>query len=88
MTSVQEIVNYYYELTDMADMGAEWYKEHNIVYSRYCRPAKDLLELCDGDIEKAKNMMERVKDWVDGFGGEFAIETVFKKWMELEQNKI
>lgn len=88
MTPIQEIVNYYYELKDMDEMSEEWYKENNIRYSRFTKPAKDLLQLCNNDVEKAKDFMERICHWTEDFGGEWEIETVTKKYLELEAGMI
>lgn len=86
--NVQQLVNYYFELKEWDDMPVEFYKENNISYPRHCKRAKELLELCDGNLEKAKTMVDKIKDWADGRGLEWTIETVFKKWMELETNKL
>jgi hypothetical protein len=47
-TPAQEVVNYYFELKGWANKGKEFYGKHNIVYGRFTKPAKELLDLCDG----------------------------------------
>ena len=61
-------------------------KKKKIVYSRFTRPAKQLLDLA-GSIEKAKKAIDVVADWANSRGLDYAIETVFKKWLELDRLK-
>ena len=61
-------------------------KKRKIIYSRFTKPAKQLLELA-GSIEKAKKAIEKVADWAKSRNLEYAIETVFKKWLELDRLK-
>jgi DNA polymerase/3'-5' exonuclease PolX len=59
-------------------------KKKKIIYSRYTKPAKQLLELA-GSIEKAKKAIDKVADWAKSRGLDYSIETVFKKWLELDR---
>ena len=61
-------------------------KKRKIIYSRFTKPAKQLLELA-GDIEKAKQAINKVSAWAKTRKLDYAIETVFKKWLELDQLK-
>jgi len=61
-------------------------KKRKIIYSRFTRPAKQLLELA-GSLEKAKEAIDKVAEWANSRGLDYAIETVFKKWLELDRLK-
>jgi len=61
-------------------------RKKKIIYSRYTRPAKQLLELA-GSIEKAKKAIDKVAEWAKSRGLDYSIETVFKKWLELDRLK-
>jgi hypothetical protein len=40
-----------------------------------------------GSIEKAKFAIDKVAEWANSRGLDYAIETVFKKWLELDRLK-
>ena len=61
-------------------------KKRKIVYSRFTKSAKQLLDLA-GSIEKAKKAIDIVASWAKTRKLDYAIETVFKKWLELDQLK-
>lgn len=61
-------------------------KKQKIMYSRFTKPAKQLLELA-GSVEKAKQAIDKVAEWANSRGLDYAIETVFKKWLELDRLK-
>ncbi|MEK7664037.1 MAG: hypothetical protein AAB340_01110 [Patescibacteria group bacterium] len=61
-------------------------KKRKIIYSRFTKPAKQLLELA-GSVEKAKEAIDKVAAWANSRKLDYAIETVFKKWLELDRLK-
>ena len=61
-------------------------KKRKIVYSRFTKPAKQLLDLA-GSIKNAKQAIDTVSKWATSRKLDYAIETVFKKWLELDQLK-
>ena len=61
-------------------------RQRKIIYSRYTKPAKDLLTLA-GSLEKAKEAINKVADWANTRGLDYSIETIFKKWLELDRLK-
>jgi len=61
-------------------------KKRKIIYSRFTKPAKQLLELA-GSVEKAKSAIDTVAQWANTRKLDYAIETVFKKWLELDRLK-
>ena len=86
-TAIQEIVNHYFyskglTLEEIKNNA----KKKKIIYSRFTRPAKQLLELA-GSIKKAKEAISRVADWAKSRKLDYSIETVFKKWLELDRLK-
>ena len=61
-------------------------KKKKIIYSRFTRPAKQLLELA-GSVKKAQRAIDIVALWANSRKLDYAIETVFKKWLELDRLK-
>lgn len=86
-TLIQQIVNHYFytkglSLKEIKDNS----KKKKIIYSRFTRPAKQLLELA-GSVKKAKAAIDKVAQWAKSRDLDYAIETVFKKWLELDRLK-
>lgn len=73
---IRQVVRYFFELKGKKPKKGE--------YARNTKSAKDLLELCDGDIGQAKRYLKIVADWADSRKLSWAIETVFKKFYEIE----
>lgn len=86
-TEIQEIVNHYFYGKGLT-LGQikEDAKKKKIIYSRFTKPAKQLLELA-GSVDKAKEAIDKVAQWANSRGLDYAIETVFKKWLELDRLK-
>jgi len=61
-------------------------KKRRIIYSRFTKPAKQLLELA-GSVGKAKEATDKVAEWAKSRNLDYSIETVFKKWLELDRLK-
>ncbi len=86
-TDIQKIVNHYFYTKDISlDKIKKDAKKKKIVYSRYVRPAKQLLELA-GSLHEAKKAITKVSKWAKSRNLDYAIETVFKKWLELDRLK-
>jgi len=84
-TAIQEIVNHYFFTKGLSlDQIKDDAKKQKIIYSRFTRPAKQLLEL-SGSVEKAKEAINKVAEWAQSRNLDYAIETVFKKWLELDR---
>lgn len=62
-------------------------KKRKIIYSRFTKPAKQLLELAGG-LNEAKQAIDKVAAWANSRKLDYAIETVFKKWLELDSLKV
>jgi len=86
-TAIQQIVNHYFYSKGLSLKEIkESAKKRKIIYSRFTRPAKQLLELA-GSTEKANKAIDKVSQWAKSRDLDYAIETVFKKWLELDRLK-
>ncbi len=86
-TDIQKVVNHYFKTKGFSlEEIKKNAKKRRIIYSRYTKPAKDLLELT-GSVEGAKNAIDKVAQWAKSRNLDYAIETVFKKWPEIEKLK-
>lgn len=86
-TAIQNLIAYFFKSKGLSLQELkEHAKKRSIVYSRFTKPAKQLLELA-GSIEKAKEAIDKVASWANSRKLDYAIETVFKKWLELDRLK-
>jgi len=86
-SDIQKIVNHYFATKGLTlDQIKKDAKKKKIIYSRFTRPAKQLLQLA-GSVKKAENAIDKVADWAKSRNLDYAIETVFKKWLELDRLK-
>ncbi|MBL7053215.1 MAG: hypothetical protein ISS02_00935 [Candidatus Portnoybacteria bacterium] len=86
-TDIQKIINHYFYSKGLSlDKIKKDAKKKKIIYSRYTRPAKQLLELA-GSISESKKAITKVARWAKSRNLDYAIETVFKKWLELDRLK-
>lgn len=84
---IQRIVNHYFHTKGLSLKEIkESAKKKKIIYSRYVRPAKQLLELA-GSLKKAILAIDKVAEWAKSRNLDYSIETVFKKWLELDRLK-
>jgi ribosomal protein S13 len=86
-TAIRQIITFYFQTKGLSlgKLKTEARKK-KIIYSRFTKPAKQLLELA-GSIKKAKEAMEKVSKWAKSRDLDYSIETVFKKWLELDKLK-
>jgi len=86
-TAIRAIVTHFFQ---SKGLGLQELKKsakiRKIIYSRYTKPAKQLLDLA-GSIEKAKEAIDKVASWANSRKLDYTIETVFKKWLELDRLK-
>jgi len=86
-TAIRQIVTFYFQTKGLAlDEIKRNAKKRKIIYSRFTKPAKQLLELA-GSVKKAKQAIDKVAKWAKSRDLDYAIETVFKKWLELDRLK-
>jgi hypothetical protein len=88
INKVQELANFYLELKGWENEDREFYEENEISYPRICKRSKEILELTNGSLEEAKTKVEKIKKWADGNGLEWTLETVQKRWLEIDLLKI
>ena len=86
-TEIQAVVNHYFftkglKIKDIKEKS----KKREIIYSRYVRPAKQLLELA-GSLKKAIWAIDRIAEWAKSRNLDYTIETVLKRWLELDRLK-
>ena len=87
MTDIQKIIGHYFSTKGFSsEQIKEDTRKRKIIYSRFTRPAKDLLELA-GSVQKAKSAISKVALWAKSRDLDYTIETVFKKWFELDTLK-
>ena len=86
-TAIRQIVAYFFNTKGITlDELKYSAKKRKIIYSRFTKPAKQLLEL-SGSIEKSKQAIDKIANWAKSRKLDYSIETVFKKWLELDQLK-
>jgi len=86
-TAIRQIITHFFQTKGLSLQELkENAKKRKIVYSRFTKPAKQLLELA-GSIEKAKEAINTVSSWATSRKLDYTIETVFKKWLELDKLK-
>lgn len=86
-TAIQQVVNHYFATKGLSlEQVKEDAKKKKILYSRYTRPAKELLELA-GSVKKAQKAIDTVAAWANSRGLDYTIETVTKRWLELDRLK-
>ncbi len=86
-TAIRQIVTHYFKTKGLSlkELKRDA-RKRKIIYSRYTKPAKQLMELA-GSIEKSKKAINKVAEWAKSRNLDYAIETVFKKWLELDRLK-
>ena len=86
-TAIRQVVTHYFKTKKISlEQLKRSSKKKEIVYSRYTKPAKQLIELA-GDVEKAKKSIDIVASWANSRNLDYSIETVFKKWPEINRLK-
>jgi hypothetical protein len=86
-TKIQKIINHYFQSKGLTlDQIKDQAKKRKIIYGRHARAAKELLELA-GNVTQAKKSINRVAKWANSRSLDYTIETVVKKWLELDRLK-
>lgn len=83
-TDIQKIVNHFFTLKKWDKLPIEEIKTRKIIYARFVRPARDLLDLAGGIVEVACTKLGIIQKWADSQGIDWGIETVFKRWFDLD----
>lgn len=86
-TAIRQVITYYFKTKGLSlNELKQNARKRKIVYSRFTKPAKQLIELA-GSIDNAKKAMDKVAKWANSRKLDYTIETVFKKWLELDRLK-
>jgi len=86
-SDIQHVVNHFFYTKGFTlDEIKESAKKKKIIYSRFTRPAKELIELA-GSVQGAEEAITKVAEWAKSRKLDYSIETVFKKWLELGKLK-
>lgn len=84
-SAIRQIITHYFKTKGLSLVELKKdAKKRKIVYSRFTKPAKQLLVLAES-VEKAKKAINKVAEWAKSRNLDYAIETVFKKWLELDR---
>ncbi len=87
-TAIRQVITHYFETKNISLQSLKKQaKKKQIIYARYTRPAKELLELTNYSITKAKKSIKTVADWANSRDIDYTIDTVIKKWLELDKLK-
>lgn len=86
-SDIQAVVNHFFSTKGFTlEQIKEDAKKKKIIYSRFTRPAKQLIDL-SGSVANAKKAIDKVAGWASSRNLDYSIETVFKKWLELDKLK-
>ena len=86
-TAIRQVITHYFKTKGLSlNQLKNNARKKEIIYSRFTRPAKQLIELA-GSPENAKEAIDKVAKWANSRNLDYAIETVFKKWLELDRLK-
>ena len=77
-----DLIKYFFELKGWEYKEGD--KQSQIVFRRYLKSAGDLLILCDNNLSEAKECLKKVSDLAKDRELEWSIETVFKKWYDID----
>ncbi len=80
------LIEYFFSLKGWS-IPAEM-KQKRIRFSRWMRPASDILQLLAGDIDKAKELIKSLKIWAMVKKLDWNLSTVLKRWDDLVENKL
>jgi hypothetical protein len=86
-TAIRQVIAHFFASKGLSlQQLKENARKQAIVYSRYTKPAQQLIEL-SGGIQEAKNAIDKVATWANSRNLDYTIETVFKKWLEIDRLK-
>lgn len=86
-TKIRQVVTHYFETKGIGlNQLKTSSKKREIIYSRYTKPAKQLIELA-GSVANANKAIDKVALWANSYKLDYTIETVFKRWLELDRLK-
>ncbi|MCH7828505.1 hypothetical protein IH982_01385 [Patescibacteria group bacterium] len=86
-TVLRQIVTYYFitKGVSLVELKRKA-KAEKIVYGKYAKSARELLLLA-GSLKKAESAIKKVAEWANSRKLDYTLDTVIKRWPELEQLK-
>ena len=86
-TVIRQIVTHFFEVKGIPlDELKKSARKREIVYGRFAKSARQLLDLA-GSVQKAKEAITKVAEWATTRNLDYSLETVLKKWIELDTLK-
>lgn len=86
-TVIRQVVTHFFETKGVSlEQLKKNARKRNIIYGRFAKSARELLDLT-GSVEKAKEATTKVADWARTRNLDYSLETVLKKWLELDTLK-
>lgn len=86
-TVIRQVVTHFFETKGVSlEKLKNNARKRNIVYGRFAKSARELLDLA-GSVQKAKEAITKVSDWARTRNLDYSLETVLKKWLELDSLK-
>jgi hypothetical protein len=80
-TDIEAVVNHFFALKGW---DTKWDAEAaGVVYAQFVRPAKMLLSLCKGDVERSCWTLNQLKTWAEGRNLSWSLNTAIKRWYDL-----
>ncbi|MBI2642261.1 MAG: hypothetical protein HYW97_00210 [Candidatus Wildermuthbacteria bacterium] len=86
-TVIRQVVTHFFETKGVSlEQLKRSARKKNIVYGRFAKSARELLDLT-GSVQKAKDAITKVGEWARTRDLDYSLETVLKKWLELDTLK-
>ena len=86
-TVIRQIVTHFFETKGVSlEELKKNARKRNIVYGRFAKSARELLDLA-GSVQKAEAAITKVAEWAKTRNLDYSLETVLKKWIELDALK-
>ncbi|MDO8474505.1 MAG: hypothetical protein Q7S62_03125 [bacterium] len=86
-TVIRQIVTHFFETKGISlEELKKNARKRNIVYGRFAKSARELFDLA-GSVQKAKEVITKVAEWAQSRGLDYSLETMLKKWLELDTLK-
>ena len=86
-TVIRQIVTHFFETKGVSlDALKKSARKRNIVYGRFAKSARELFDLA-GSMQRAEAAIIKVAEWAKTRNLDYSLETVLKKWLELDTLK-
>ena len=86
-TVIRRVVTHFFETKGVSlEELKKNARKRNIVYGRFAKSARELLDLA-GSVQKAEAAITKVAEWAKTRNLDYSLETVLKKWIELDALK-